>query len=280
MFTFRKNIRIPGSAGKPILLDLCYRENHQPKKLVIFVHGFKGFKDWGHFDLLAKTFAQEGFVFLKFNFSHNGTTPENPMEFGDLEAFGNNNYILELDDLGLVIDWVLAESSLSAELEKASVYLVGHSRGGGISVLKAAEDPRIRKLVTWASVSDFLNRNKKLTIDTWHDKGVVYTFNARTKQQMPLYRQFYDTLQDNKERLNVAQAARSLTIPFLILHGTKDEAVDLRDAEELHRACRHSELVVVGEAGHTFGASHPFGEFTLPEHAQMVVDRTISFLHE
>lgn len=263
-----------------MLLDVCYKQTHEAKPAVIFVHGFKGFKDWGHFDLLAKSFAQQGFVFLKFNFSHNGTTPENPLEFGDLDAFGNNNYIIELNDLEKVIDWALTDPSIAQEVDKEAVYLLGHSRGGGISILKAAEDPRVKKLVTWASVSDFLNRNKKLTIDTWHEKGVVYTFNARTKQQMPLYLQFYESLLAHKERLNIAKAAKGLNIPFLIVHGTQDEAVDLKDAEELHRACKHSELLVVGGAGHTFGVKHPFEELSFPEHAQFAIERSIAFFKE
>lgn len=274
------NVLIDGSKGKPILLDVCYKETHTPKPLIIFAHGFKGFKDWGHFNLLAKTAAQQGFVFIKFNFSYNGTTPENPMEFGDLEAFGNNNYTIESDDLEKVMDWALSNSSLSKEMNAEELYLIGHSRGGGISVIKAGEDQRVKKLVTWASVSDFLNRNKKRTVDTWHQDGVVYTFNMRTGQQMPLYVQFYENLQANRERLNILKAARSLSIPFLIVHGTKDEAVDLKDAEELHKACKHSELLVVGDTGHTFDVKHPFTDSVFPENAEFVIQKTLAFFKE
>ena len=31
---------------------------------------------------------------------------DQPIDFPDLEAFGNNNYTKELDDLRSVIDWV------------------------------------------------------------------------------------------------------------------------------------------------------------------------------
>jgi len=139
---------------------------------------------------MAKLFAENDFVFVKFNFSYNVVTPQNPMSFDDLEAFGNNNYIIELEDLHLVINWVLENSELAAEIDKDRINLTGHSRGGGISVLKAAEDKRISKLVTWASVSDFINRNKVKAIQTWKDKGIVYTFNKRTNQQIPQYLQF------------------------------------------------------------------------------------------
>jgi len=273
------NTLIPGSKDKPILLDVFYKETHTPKAIVIFVHGFKGFKDWGHFNLMAKTFAENSFVFIKFNFSYNGTTPQHPAEFVDLDAFGNNSYTIELDDLEKVMDWALSDPSISEEISK-EVYLIGHSRGGGISILKAGEDTRVKKIVTWASVSDFVNRNKKRTVETWHEMGVVFTLNGRTKQQMPLYLQFYENLQANRERLNILRAARHITIPFLIVHGTNDEAVDLKDAEELHKACKQSELLIVGDTGHTFDVTHPFEDLIFPENAAFVISKTIEFLKE
>ena len=55
--------------------------------LIIFCHGYKGFKDWGAWNLMAEAFAKIGFCFIKFNFSHNGGTIEQPIDFPDLEAF-------------------------------------------------------------------------------------------------------------------------------------------------------------------------------------------------
>ena len=48
---------------------------------------------------------QSGLNFLKFNFSHNGISLNDHMSFSDLEAFGNNNFSIELEDLESVIDW-------------------------------------------------------------------------------------------------------------------------------------------------------------------------------
>jgi uncharacterized protein len=273
----KRNIVIPGSRQKPIALDLFYNDDGLRKPVVIFVHGFKGFKDWGHFNLLAEASAHAGFAFVKFNFSYNGTTVDNPLEFADLEAFGNNNYITELDDLKLVIDWVTAYPEIKEEINPGKLFLLGHSRGGGIAILKANEDHRIKKVVTWAAVSDFINRNKKRTVETWKKEGVVYTHNARTGQEMPLYRQFYDTLQANKDRLNILRAAKNLKIPFLVIHGTSDEAVDLQDAQQLHHAAKKSKLFIIEGAGHTFGTGHPFIEPELPPHAKLVLCETLSF---
>ncbi len=275
-----KDYIIKGSKEKPLLVDVFYKKDGKPKPVIIFSHGFKGFKDWGHFNLIAKTFAEAGFVFVKFNFSYNGTTVENPLEFGDLEAFGNNNYLIELDDLKGMMDWVLSYEAVSSEIDKDQLYLLGHSRGGGISVLKAAEDIRVKKLCTWAAVSDFVNRNKQRTIETWKKDGVVYARNGRTKQDMPLYLQFYETLMEHKERLHIINAAKELNIPFLIIHGTNDEAVSPNDAAALRQASRHSELALIDGAGHTFEAQHPFEESRLTENAELVMNKTIRFFKD
>ena len=274
------NIIIEGSNNKPISLDVFYNPTNKPKPIIIFIHGFKGFKDWGHFNAMAATFAEAECVFVKFNFSYNGTTIQNPSSFDDLEAFGQNNYIIELNDLGLVIDWVFKNEKLKNDIDKTNLALIGHSRGGGIAILKAQEDTRVAKLVTWAAVSDFINRNNSKTINSWKEKGVVYTLNSRTNQQMPLYAQFYEAILQNKERLNIIKSAKLLTIPFLIIHGTADEAVSFKDAEELHQACAHSELKLVGGAGHTFEVKHPFSGNVFPQNANNIINTTIAFVKQ
>lgn len=271
------NLELTGSAGRAMLCDIAYLADARPKDIVIFVHGFKGFKDWGHFPLLAKHFANEGFIFIRFNFSHNGTTVDQPTEFADLEAFGQNNYGKELDDLGTIIDWAETAQALEGE-RSGKIYLLGHSRGGGISILKAGEDTRIGKIVTWGSVSDFIQRNKKRTIDTWLQVGVVHATNTRTGQKLPMYRQFYDDLLKNTERYNIAKSMQSLEIPVLIIHGSEDEAVPVQEGLQLRQMARHGELLLVEGAGHTFEVRHPFTDLNFPPNAELAIFKTIEFL--
>lgn len=272
------NLILPGQHQLPIVCDVFYKRAPHPLPIVIFVHGFKGFKDWGHFNELGKHFAENGFIFIKFNFSHNGTTPEQPDVFADLEAFGQNNYGIELDDLQSVINWSLSCKELDGIRIPDQVSIIGHSRGGGISILKAAEEARVSKLVTWASVSDFLNRNKKRTIETWERDGVVYATNARTKQKMPMYFQFYLDLQKHAERYNIQKAMQSLQIRALIIHGSADEAVSPQDAVQLRHFAKHAELLLVENAGHTFDVKHPFEGGVFPPNAELIIFKTIEFL--
>lgn len=278
MYISKNNI-IQGKHQKPILLDVGYKTTNQRKPVVLFAHGFKGFKDWGHFNQVMQHFMDNDFVFVKFNFSHNGGTVEQPTDFSDLEAFGNNNYTKELDDLETVLDWITQNNLVpKEEINHQEIYLIGHSRGGGISIIKAAEDVRIKKLVTWAAVADLINRIPPQQFEVWKQNGVIYVENARTNQQMPMYYQFAENTLKNMERLSIERSAKTLGIPHLIVHGTNDEAVGVLEAENLAKWNNSAELFIIENGNHTFGASHPFEQEKFPEHFQMVIDKTIQFL--
>ncbi len=271
---------IDGSANRPILVDIVYHSNNLPKPVIIFSHGFKGYKDWGAFNNMASFFAEAGYVFVKFNFSFNGGTAEDVIDFPDLEAFGHNNYSIELDDLGLVIDAVVS-SHLIPEEEKDlfQINLLGHSRGGGISILKAAEDERISKLATLSAVGDFAQRFPGGEhLDEWRNTGVQYIMNSRTHQNMPLYFQFYEDFSAHKNRLDIPAAIKRLKMPVLIVHGENDETVSVEDAKKLHAACLTSELFVVHGANHTFGMKQPWTADAFPPPFFQALEKINSFL--
>ncbi len=274
-----KNNILEGKNNKPILLDYGYKTTQQQKPVIVFAHGFKGFKDWGHFNKMMEYFIANDFVFVKFNFSYNGGTIEQPIDFPDLEAFGNNNYTKELDDLRTVIDWVEQNQLIpKEEINGGEIYLIGHSRGGGISIIHAFEDKRIKKLVTWAAVSDFLSRLPQ-DLTTWKADGVIYVENTRTHQQMPMYYQFVEDNLNNKERLNIRKASEKLNIPHLIVHGTNDEAVYVSEAQDLKQWNPTAELFLVEGGNHTFGAKHPFEEDDFPDDVKLVLENTVAFLN-
>lgn len=275
-----KNKPLKGIHQKPILTDLYYHKTGSRKPLVIFCHGYKGYKDWGVFDKMSSAFLKEGFALLKFNFSHNGGTPEQPIDFPDLEAFGNNNYTKELDDLNTVLNWITSNKEIQDEINADDITLIGHSRGGAIATLKAASDSRIKKLVTWAAVCD-LNRsmfNDGDELEQWKKDGVIHIVNGRTKQQMPHFIQFYNNYIENKEFLNVEKATKNINIPHLIFHGDGDLAVPVVHGQNLHAWNPKSELVIVPNANHVFGAKQPWADEEFPKDFKIVLEKTIAFL--
>jgi dienelactone hydrolase len=277
-----KNRLITGANGKPIVLDVfCKKET--ARAVVIYMHGFNGFKDWANLDLVAQQFADAGFCFLKFNASHNGTTPEHPEAFFDLEAYGNNNYSKELYDLNAVISFALSNGYPCAPLiNNNQVLLLGHSRGGGVVLLQAANDERVKGVATWASVNESTTPWGKWPqerLDQWKETGVDFYVNTRTGQKLPLYYQLYQDYLDNKERLDIMAAVSRLQKPLLICHGTQDEAVPPSAAYQLFNAATNASLFLL-PSDHVFKRKHPWVEDHLPADTQRVVDATISFFRQ
>lgn len=278
MVQVEKNLIIEGHLERQIALDVFYDDS---KKLpvIIYAHGFNGFKDWGNFDLLASQFASNDLAFVKFNFSHNGTSPGHPEEFVDLEAFGNNNYSAELNDLQKIIEWVIDPLNRYAEFFGDKIGLIGHSMGGGIVLVKASEEKRINAVATWASVSELKTpwgSWPEERIKKWEEKGVEYYLNGRTKQNMPLYFQLFLDFQQNKQRLDVLAATKKLDVPLLVCHGKNDDAVHYSAAEKIIAAAKNGKLLL-NDSDHVFGRKHPWTEDFLPAEMQQVADETIKF---
>lgn len=275
-----KNIPLPGNSGRPVITDVFFSEGGVNKPVLIFCHGYKGFKDWGAWNLMAEDFAKRGFVFIKFNFAFNGGTLEEPIDFPDLDAFGENTYTKELDDLDVLINWLYTEDFPATEIvDLSSLGLMGHSRGGGVVLIKAAEDRRIKKLITLAAVSDFGDRFPKgEELNAWEQKGIAYIENTRTKQQMPHLFEFYEDFKKNEERLTISRAAKNLQIPVLIIHGSADPTVSIKDAHNLHKWIPSSQLVVLEGSDHVFEASHPWNKNHLSEAMQKITEKVSLFL--
>ena len=266
--------------NRKFLADIRLVKNGNAKPVIIFNHGFKGFKDWGPFNLVSAYFARMGFAFIKMNFSHNGTTPERPDEFADLEAFGNNNLMIELDDTALLMEYLMAGKLPvdARELDLSRIYQIGHSRGGAHTILNAWKDDRIKKIVTWAAVNNLQVWHSTDELEAWKNEGVIYIHNSRTHQDMPLYYQLVENYIHNRERLSVSQAVKELKIPLKAFHGKEDKTVPLQAAQQMKSWNPSIEIEIVEGADHVFGASHPFASDQLPIHLRYIADRTIEFL--
>ncbi|MFT7113539.1 MAG: pimeloyl-ACP methyl ester carboxylesterase [Candidatus Azotimanducaceae bacterium] len=267
----RLSYRIAGVIDKEICFDLNVPSN--PAGICVFLHGFKGFKDWGLFNEVSNFFASNNFAFLKLNFSHNGCSPDHLSDFVDLEAFGNNCYSYELKDLMLVLDWI----KLDSKLNDLPIHVIGHSRGAGIALLGGAQDNRVVSVTSWASVYDFKNRFVA-DLEAWKEAGVIYTRNGRTNQDMPLFYSFYTDYQNHKSELDIPYWIKKIDKPLLLVHGTNDNAVLIDDVYKLKEAQPKAQLLVLQNADHTFGVKHPPLSKEFTEDLQNVVAETLAFI--
>ena len=240
--------------GDVIRADVRLPARSTPRTAVIVAHGFKGFKDWGFFPFLCESLARDGHLVISFNTSLNGVGA-GLLDFTDLDAFGRNTISREVGDLHWMVER-MAAGAWSGGTAPDAVGLVGHSRGGGNGVIVAAESDSVSSLVTWAAVSTFHRWSPEQERE-WATDGVTWVLNARTGQEMPLYRSVLDDLTENSARFDVLAAASRVRVPWLIVHGSEDPVVPVEEARGLARASPGSRLIVLEGAGHTFEAAHP-----------------------
>lgn len=269
-----KNKIFERSDDRPIVYD-HYIPAKPNNKLVIFCHGFKGFKDWGHFPYFCMELSNHGYEVYAINFSKNGTTVENPDVFADLEAFSENTFTQEKKDLQEFIEFAVKDS----KNEHPGIFLVGHSRGGSIVLLVTAENKMVKGAVCWAAVADLKKRWEIYDVDTWRKVGVIYVPNSRTGQKMPVKFSAYEDCLKNEDKINVLDHAKKINVPVLLIHGGKDETVPLKEAISIDQSNPKIELMIFPDAGHTFGASHPAGEKVPDEFKQLTIS-TIEFFNK
>jgi dipeptidyl aminopeptidase/acylaminoacyl peptidase len=234
-------------------------ENHKfpPKPCIIYVHGFKGFKDWGFVPYLAEYFSQKGFFVITFNFSHNGVG-KSQTEFDELEKFAKNTISREVEELSLVVNSYKNAIFTSKVSEKVGI--LGHSRGGGVSLLTGSQKNEVTAVAVWASISRF-DRYSEEQIFTWKKNGFLEVLNSRTNQMMKLGIGLLNDIEANKhDKLNIEKAVRFLDKPLFIAHGDQDTSVPFHEAEEIY-SWANKDLTTFFEipaTGHTFDVVHPF----------------------
>ena len=271
---------ISGANNLPISIDLSSINDQTKKPLVIFCHGFKGFKDWGAWNLVANKFANNNFIFLKFNFSHNGTSPNSLEDFENITAFSENNYSKELLDLQLVIDWAKSDEFPLKNSWNQKVFLIGHSRGCGAVLVKNGEEEIVNKTCTWSAIDSFDRFGTKAQIKQWGIDGEHIFTNGRTGQKMPIKYQFYTDYLKYIKRLNIKNTVQKNLKPLLIIHGKDDPAVHIDSARNLYSWSKNAQLIEIDNADHVFGSKHPFQEEVLPIHLENISDLTIKFFNK
>jgi pimeloyl-ACP methyl ester carboxylesterase len=249
-------------------------ENLETASCLIFVHGFKGFKDWGFWPYTGNYFADKGFFVLSFNFSHNGIG-DSLTELTELDKFANNTFTLELEELNEILDAYLNKFFGSKSSKKIGI--VGHSRGGGDSLIVSSKRKEISAVVLWASVANF-NRYSQRQANEWRKNGFFEVLNTRTNQLMRLNVSLLDDIEANKDDLlNLDKAAKNLNKPMLIIHGEQDLSVKIEEGEQIYNWSNKelTEFYKINGTGHTFDVTHPL-ERSNPKF-DSVLEKTIEF---
>jgi putative redox protein len=171
--------------------------------------------------------AEAGWAVLTFNFRGTGASE------GEFSLGG------WLDDLRAAIDHLIATGGVSG------VWVAGSSAGGSLAICEAAEDDRVRGVLTLAAPATF---------SSWAADPDAFLAHARemgvvSDPHHPSDRESWERELSEIRALSVV--AKLAPRPLLIVHGTDDETVPLDDARALAEAAGDGvELRVVNQGGH------------------------------
>ncbi len=183
------------------------------------------------YPLLAEQICQHGFAVLIFNFRGTGNSG------GNLDILGWTR------DLKAVIDYL----SALPEVDKSCLSLLGFSGGAAVSVYVASQDNRVSSVVACACPAEFTFFTKveepQSIIDHFRSIGVIRDDDFPPSVQ--------EWLGGFKVVSPINYVAGIPPRPLLLVHGNKDETVEVSHAHELYaRASEPKQLVIVEGAGH------------------------------
>lgn len=247
-----------GSDDRPIRGALHLPGDATGVPVIVCVHGFKGFRRWGFWPAITVALVAAGFGVVTFDMSHNGVGAGG-LDFDEEELFERNTWAFEEQDLATVLGALRSRSLDGADAaDPERIALLGHSRGGGLVVRHAADDPGVRATVALAPIASML-RFDEPTLAEGRRSGFIPIVNSRTGQVLRFGREAIEEVvaREDLHDLATAYAAR-LTTPLLVVHGEADPAVTPDDGRRLADAAPGGRFVGFEGADHVLGCRHPW----------------------
>lgn len=193
--------------------------------LVVLGHGVTGNKDRPFVVALAEALAAAGHTALRFSFSGNGDSDG---------QFQDSTISKEVEDLGAVLDAV----------GDRPICYIGHSMGGAVGVLRAADDDRINWLVSLAGMVHTQAFAEREFSDQEPDSGFMWE-----DEDCPLSSTYTD---DMAAIDSVVDRGGDVLVPWLLVHGGDDDVVPLQDSKDIVEKAARATLTELPGADHVF----------------------------
>jgi alpha/beta superfamily hydrolase len=220
--------------------------NRQTGRIILLGHGVTGNMDRPVIVDTANALNEAGFDTLRFSFAGNGNS-EGKFE----EAIITK----ETDDLKAVTDTV-------ADAYREITY-AGHSMGSAVGVIQTSRDLRIQRLISIAGMID----TKKFAETEFGEEtpGSGFMWDEKGCPLSEAYmKDCCETIQ------TVLPSAKSISIPWLLVHGTADDVVlpdDTHSIQALEKENIQTRFIE--------GADH---SFTAPDHKGQLIEAIVGFL--
>lgn len=204
--------------------------------IVVLLHGFGGYKEQAHLSKLAQELNHAGVAALRFDATGIGESDgEHPERFR-LETYRR--------DIDACLDAVVTYEGVDPK----SVGIWGHSLGGLLGVITAAEDTRVLSVcavspphVAGQGVS------AKTALELWQEQGWIVKFNPHHGMV-----RFPFSCMDGAASWNGIEAAGRLEVPLLVIAGNRDRVILDKESHQIAEAASNASFLCLGELDHGY----------------------------
>ncbi len=203
----------------------------RPRPTAILLHGFTGSKNEAH-DLFLKAsnhLVSRGFSTVRFDFRYGKAGTNLNESEGEIADMTPSEWI---SDARRMVSLVSRDPGVDA----SRIALIGISMGGLTAICEAANDERVAAVVAWSAPSDLSQ-----------DEARLRRLESIVSRRSDAFRR---SVERNVPRRSVSGISPR---PVLIVHGSADDVVSIREAHELFENAKDPRsLYVIGGADHTF----------------------------
>lgn len=204
-----------------------------PAMAVVLGHGVTAHKDRPWLVALSTALSGAGLASLRLSFAGNGASEG---------RYEDSNPSKEVDDLRSVIDaldgWGVGR-----------IAYVGHSMGSAVGVLTAAQEPRIRALVSLAGM---------VRVRWFFETHFAHLAPGEAMLEKPECPWSLALLDDARRIDTVLPQAARIDVPWLLVHGDADELVPYQDSvDAIAAAGGRPTLVTMSGIDHRFTGAVP-----------------------
>ncbi|HEY4509810.1 MAG TPA: alpha/beta fold hydrolase [Candidatus Paceibacterota bacterium] len=227
---------IPSSRGS--LAAAIHYPEQKTGRLAILCPGYLDSKDYKHLVGLAEELDKQGYTVVRFD--PTGTWESE----GHIADYTTTQY---LEDIKSVLEYMLKHGDYTY------IMLGGHSRGGQVSILYAARDPRI-SLVLGIMPSTRSLMARMQHHEEWEKEGVSISHRdvPGNKDEEKEFRVPYSQVED-RDRYDVAEDVKKIKAPVILIAGELDDLVFPEDVKEIFdNANEPKKFIIIPGIGHDY----------------------------
>ncbi len=230
-----EHIRILNSKKQQLAAIVEYPQS-QANKLAVLCPGFLDTKDYPSFVSLSRELVKIGYTVVRFD--PTGTWGSE----GDISEYTTRQY---LSDIKSVTDFMLAKGNYT------EIILSGHSRGGKMSILYAARNPQITKLV--AIMPSPNNSTADSRLEEWEKNGfVLETRNVPNSDERKEFKIPFSHVED-RNLYDVFKDVQKVHVPVLFVAGECDDVISLQDVKDIFEVANEpKEFILVPTVCHDY----------------------------